>query len=343
MFRYLAILLVLSVAPAQQQGQRPRDVYRAGPGIKPPKVTRKEQARYTRDAFYARVQGKVVCEVIVDESGAPVYTSVVSPLGFGLDESAQASIRRWKFAPGTKDGQPVKVVTMVEVSFRFPGTWFDSKAERRRTDFNVAVTNLRRRDRALAEQAAKTIEELARQKYPPAMFILARLQFSGGLVEKNPAQALALVEASAEKGHPPAMCYLGMLYFEGNEVAQDTQKGLKLLSDAAVLGSAEAQAFLGGKYEAGDVVPKELDRARRYFRQCASTGHPICQFHLAKLMFEAPDRKEWEYLQAITWFQLAADRGLTEARQVVEAETPKLTPEQLAWTKKLKSQLMRRR
>ncbi len=223
--RCLSILLVLNLALAWQQGQRPRDVYRAGPGIKPPKLVHKDQARYTREAFNARIQGKVVCEVIVDERGAPVYISVISPLGFGLDESAQASISRWKFEPGTKDGQPVKVVTMVEVSFRFPGTWFDSKAERRRTDFNVAVTNLRRRDRNLAEQAAKTIEELARQKYPPAMYILARLHFSGELVEKNPAQALALREASAEKGHAPAMCDLGMLYFEGIEVSRDTQKG----------------------------------------------------------------------------------------------------------------------
>jgi TonB family protein len=341
--RCLSILLVLNLALAQQQGQRPRDVYRAGTGIKPPKLVHKEQARYTREAFNARIQGKVVCEVIVDERGAPVYISVISPLGFGLDESAQASISRWKFEPGTKDDRPVKVVTMVEVSFRFPGTWFDSKAERRRTDFNVAVTNLRRRDRNLAEQAAKTIEELARQKYPPAMYILARLHFSGELVEKNPAQALALMEASAEKGHAPAMCDLGMLYFEGIEVSRDTQKGLQLLSDSAVLGSADAQAFLGAKYEAGDVVPRELDRARRYFRQCASTGHPVCQFHLAKLMFEAPERKEWEYLQAITWFQLAADRGMVEARKVVEAELQKLTPEQIAWTKRLKSQLLRRR
>ncbi len=60
-------------------------------------------------------------------------------------------------------------------------------------------------------------------------------------------------------------------------------------------------------------------------------------------MFEAPERKEWEYLQAITWFQLADERGLVEARKVVEAELTKLTPEQLTWTKRLKSQLLRRR
>ena len=118
---------------------------------------------------------------------------------------------------------------------------------------------------------------------------------------------------------------------------------MQLLRDAAVFGSPPAQLFLGKKYEAGDSVPLELDRARRYFRLCASSGQRECQYRLAKLMFEAPDRKEWEYLQAITWFVLAADRGVAEARKVVDAEMPKLTAEQVEWVKKLRTQLVRRR
>ena len=122
---------------------------------------------------------------------------------------------------------------------------------------------------------------------------------------------------------------VAIVVYEGVQ-ALDVAGPMDVFSEVnAVLGSAEAQAYLGGKYEAGDSVPQELDRARRYFRQCASSGHPICQFRLAKLMFEAPDRKEWEYLQALTWFQLAADRGVADARKVVEEETPKLTAEQL--------------
>ena len=108
----LVILILLSPVFAQQ-GPRPRDVYRAGPGIKPPKVTKKKPPGYTREAFYARIQGKVVCEVVVDERGKPIYISVMSPLGFGLDDRAQAAVRRWEFAPGTKDGQPVRLIRQV--------------------------------------------------------------------------------------------------------------------------------------------------------------------------------------------------------------------------------------
>jgi len=33
------------------------------------------------------------------------------------------------------------------------------------------------------------------------------------------------------------------------------------------------------------------------------------------------------------WFQLAADRGVADARRIVEVEMPKLTPEQVDWVK----------
>ena len=333
----LPILCLLTPVFGQQ------DVYRAGPGVRPPKITHKEPARYTREAFYARVQGKVVCQVIVDERGAPVHVSVISPLGFGLDDRAQTAISRYRFEPGSKEGRPVKVVTMIEVSFRFPGTWFDDKTEKRRTAFNIAITNLRQRDRSLAEEAVKTILELADKKYPPAMYTLGRMRFSGRRIERDPAQGMALLTASAEKGYAPAMTDLGLLYLNGEQAPRDVEKGSQLLRDAAVLGSSQAQLFLGRLYETGDIVPRELDRARRYYRLCAAGGYPACQFRLAKLMFEAPERKDWEYLQAVTWFELAADRGIADAKRIVEEERPKLTAEQAEWVGKLKAQLGGRR
>jgi protein TonB len=38
--------------------------------------------------------------------------------GMGLDENAIEAIKAWKFMPGTKDGQPVPVTGVIEVSFR---------------------------------------------------------------------------------------------------------------------------------------------------------------------------------------------------------------------------------
>jgi TonB family protein len=38
--------------------------------------------------------------------------------GMGLDEMASAALLKWRFQPGTKDGQPVSVQATIEVNFR---------------------------------------------------------------------------------------------------------------------------------------------------------------------------------------------------------------------------------
>jgi outer membrane biosynthesis protein TonB len=45
--------------------------------------------------------------------------AVVQPLGLGLDESALCTVRGWKFKPATRDGKPVPVRLLMEVSFKF--------------------------------------------------------------------------------------------------------------------------------------------------------------------------------------------------------------------------------
>lgn len=59
-------------------------------------------------------------------------------------------------------------------------------------------------------------------------------------------------------------------------------------------------------------------------------------------LYDAPSRREHDYAQAIALFQLAADQGLSEAKQMAAAETPKLTSEQSAWVATLKRQIIRK-
>jgi TonB family protein len=54
---------------------------------------------------------------VADNTPTAGDVKVVKGLGSGLDESAIATVRTWKFKPGTEDGSPVKSEINVEVSF----------------------------------------------------------------------------------------------------------------------------------------------------------------------------------------------------------------------------------
>jgi protein TonB len=42
---------------------------------------------------------------------------VIGPLALGLDEKAVEAVSRWRFRPGTRDGNPVTMRALVEVNF----------------------------------------------------------------------------------------------------------------------------------------------------------------------------------------------------------------------------------
>jgi TonB family protein len=312
-----------------------------GPGITPPRVTRKVNPRYTRQARAARVQGTVVLYLEVDEHGVPSNLSIVNPVGFGLDEEAVRAVSNWRFAPGKKDGAALRVSTTLDVKFRFPGRYFDEKAERRRAGYNMALRGLSSERADEREKAAIAIQDLAKRKYPPAMFSLGRMHRSGEFVEKNPQEAARLIEYAAGKHFTPAMYDAGRRRFESARTPEEREQALSLLRDSVVLGSPQAQLYLAQKYEAGDAVPKEVDRARRYYRLCAAAGYSVCQMRLARLML-VPEAPERERVQAVAWLRVAAAENAS-ARQWHDREAAKLTPEQRDRVQQLAVQIARQR
>src|SRR5580658_397330 len=136
------LAIALSATVIAQAPSDPPQALHIGAGVSAPRLIHKVEPQYSPLARADRVQGTVVFQIIVDEHGLPRDIQVISPLGFGLDEKAEEAIAKWRFAPGMKEGKPIPVVAQVEVNFRFPKIWFDAKAERRRTSYNVAVKNL---------------------------------------------------------------------------------------------------------------------------------------------------------------------------------------------------------
>ena len=78
-------------------------------------------AAHSDEARRAHLLGTAVLSLVVDKDGQPEIIKVVQGLGLGLDEKAIEAVEHWRFKPGLKDGKPVSVGVMVEVSFQLIG------------------------------------------------------------------------------------------------------------------------------------------------------------------------------------------------------------------------------
>ena len=65
--------------------------------------------KYTEDAKGAAIEGTVILDLTVSETGRTRDIHVVSGLEHGLTEAAVAAIKECRFTPGEKDGLPVPV------------------------------------------------------------------------------------------------------------------------------------------------------------------------------------------------------------------------------------------
>jgi TonB family protein len=93
-------------------------IYKVGQLQTPPKVVSKVEPDYTDEARNAKIEGPVVLSLIVDSQGLPKNIRVTKSLDKGMDQQAIAAIEKWHFAPGIKDGKPVRAAAIIEVNFR---------------------------------------------------------------------------------------------------------------------------------------------------------------------------------------------------------------------------------
>jgi TonB family protein len=73
---------------------------------------------YTDPARAAKLNGTALLDVVVSANGETESATIVKGLPFGLNEKAIEAIHQWKFKPATRNGQPVPVMVMIEVTFR---------------------------------------------------------------------------------------------------------------------------------------------------------------------------------------------------------------------------------
>jgi periplasmic protein TonB len=94
-------------------------VYRPGNGVESPRLLRSVRPNYTAEAMRAKVQGVVRLEGVVLPDGSVGDLKITRSLDpvFGLDQEAIKAAKQFRFAPGTRFGEPVAVLVSFEIEF----------------------------------------------------------------------------------------------------------------------------------------------------------------------------------------------------------------------------------
>jgi len=99
-------------APAAKEGAAARQDF-----DEPPQLLHMRQPQYPKQAFDAKIEGKVLLDVDIDATGKVVGARIVKSVP-GLDEAALTAVRQWTFRPAMKDGKPVATTVAAPVTFR---------------------------------------------------------------------------------------------------------------------------------------------------------------------------------------------------------------------------------
>lgn len=304
-----------------------------------PKLLNHVPPEFTEEARTYRVQGSVVLGITIGTDGVAHTVNVVSPLGFGLDQTAMDAVKRWRFSPATRDGKAVEHHATVEVNFRLLDGGSGNMAEMRRQEYNKAVAGLGSGDAKQLDAGVKKIRQLARAGYPPAMFTDGAWKMEGKHGVADIPAGLKQIEKAASKKHGPALGLLGLWKYEGRFVTKDTKDGLRLMNEGAIFGSLVAQRFLGERSAAGTEIPKDIEHAKRMFRLCAARGDATCQFRLAGLILESAPLDEREKIEAVAWLKVAAANHSSDAAEVLKNMDASLTLAQKLKAEALQKQL----
>lgn len=82
-----------------------------------PEIIEQVEPDYSDEGRIGRSQGTVAIRVEIDETGVPRNLQIVRTLGLGLDESALAAVRQWRFRPARQNGRPVACRVTYEINF----------------------------------------------------------------------------------------------------------------------------------------------------------------------------------------------------------------------------------
>ena len=87
----------------------------------PPRITKKVQPRYPKEARKAGVQGHVTIQAVIESDGTVSRIEVVKSTSpqHSFEDAAIAAVKQWRYRPGTIASAPVPVYFTVTIGFTF--------------------------------------------------------------------------------------------------------------------------------------------------------------------------------------------------------------------------------
>jgi protein TonB len=105
---------------AQPPVQRPPPS-QEGASVEPAVVVEKVDPPYPQTAIRAQVEGSVVLDIGIDESGRVTDVQVTRGLPFGLSEAAAEAVRNWRYRPARGPDGPIPSRKTVRILFTLRG------------------------------------------------------------------------------------------------------------------------------------------------------------------------------------------------------------------------------
>jgi len=127
-----------------------------GDGDRKAKLIYKVEPEYTADAREKKIAGSVLLGVAIDHDGVPQNPQVKKSLYPSLDQSAIDAVRKWRFEPAIKNGQPVSMYITVEVYFRPEYDQFAQEQKEREAREKAEMEERERKEAAVTTRRGVT-------------------------------------------------------------------------------------------------------------------------------------------------------------------------------------------
>ncbi len=172
--------------------------------------------------------------------------------------------------------------------------------------------------RKFDEQHKLGVPGLFSKGNPEAQCYVGWAYENGKGTEQNYTKAVKWYERAALQGYAGALHSLGLMYAQGHGVKLDNTKALELLRKSANQGYAETQAQLGYLYEKGKCgLPQNYLEAIKWYQKAAERGNVLAQKVLARI-YEEGQGVNIDNAKAIEWYQKAAKSGDSDAQKYYE-------------------------